>query len=272
MTTHINTIKPTQCTRALWFMCSSHQTRKISRAGITNQKNQQGCKTYRWGNWGSEIKAISQGHRTGKSKTQIQGPLSLNPSPVLFSLCLHLLKIIAIGARIKVWESTRTKEPGGLQSMGSQEWDTTEWLNYHHQNHHPAPGGSDGKESSCNAGDLGLIPGLGRSPGEGNCYSLQYSGLENSMDRGAWQATSWGRKESDKTEWLSPALPGLSRVRHCPLQRPPGHSPVSGCCHLRPWAWSHLLPGLYSSLLLTATLLHRLAGVRTHLRLLPGSS
>ena len=44
------------------------------------------------------------------------------------------------------------------------------------------PGGSDGKESTHNAGDLGLIPGLGRSPGEGNSYTLQYSGLDNSMD------------------------------------------------------------------------------------------
>ena len=43
-------------------------------------------------------------------------------------------------------------------------------------------GGSAGKESACNVGDLGLIPGLGRSPGEGNGYPLQYSGLENSMD------------------------------------------------------------------------------------------
>ena len=50
------------------------------------------------------------------------------------------------------------------------------------------PGGSDGKESSCNAGDLSSIPGLGRSPREGNGYSLQYSCLENLMDRGAWQA------------------------------------------------------------------------------------
>ena len=44
------------------------------------------------------------------------------------------------------------------------------------------PGGSAGKASSCNAGDLDLIPGLGRSPGEGNGYLLQYSGLENTMD------------------------------------------------------------------------------------------
>ena len=44
------------------------------------------------------------------------------------------------------------------------------------------PGVSAGKESTCNVGDLGSIPGLGRSPGEGNGYPLQYSGLENSMD------------------------------------------------------------------------------------------
>ena len=50
------------------------------------------------------------------------------------------------------------------------------------------PDGSGGKESSCNVGDSGSIPELGRSPGEGNGYSLQYSCLENSLDRGACQA------------------------------------------------------------------------------------
>ena len=49
-------------------------------------------------------------------------------------------------------------------------------------------GGSGGKEFACNAGDLGSIPGLGRSPGEWNGYPLQYSCLENSMNRGAWRA------------------------------------------------------------------------------------
>ena len=58
-------------------------------------------------------------------------------------------------------------------------------------------GGLDGKkESTCNTGDLGLIPGLGRSFGEGNCYPLQYPGLENSMDRGAWKATVHGVAKS----------------------------------------------------------------------------
>ena len=50
------------------------------------------------------------------------------------------------------------------------------------------PGGSNGKESACNVGDVGSIPGSGRSPGEGSGYSQSYSCLENSIDRGAWQA------------------------------------------------------------------------------------
>ena len=54
------------------------------------------------------------------------------------------------------------------------------------------PGSSKGKESACNAGDLGSIAQLGRSFGEGNGYPFQYSCLENSMDRGAWQATVHG--------------------------------------------------------------------------------
>ena len=63
------------------------------------------------------------------------------------------------------------------------------------------PGGSAGKESACNVGDLGLVPGLGRSPGEGNGYPLQYSGQENSMD-----CTVHGVTESDVTELISLSL------------------------------------------------------------------
>ena len=58
------------------------------------------------------------------------------------------------------------------------------------------PGGSNGKESTCNVGDLDLIPGLGRSPAGGQGNPLQYSCLENSTDRGAWQ----GCEELDTTE------------------------------------------------------------------------
>ena len=61
-----------------------------------------------------------------------------------------------------------------------------------------SPGGSDGKESACNAGDPGSIPGSGRSPREGSGYPLQYSCLEKSMDRGAW--------------WIQ--FTGSQRVRH----------------------------------------------------------
>ena len=60
------------------------------------------------------------------------------------------------------------------------------------------------QESACSAGDLDSIPGLGRSPGEGSGNRLQYSCLENFMERGAWRATICGvAKESDTTEWLT---------------------------------------------------------------------
>ena len=63
------------------------------------------------------------------------------------------------------------------------------------------PGSSTGKESAWNAEDPALIPGLGRSPGEGNSYPPQYPGLENDMDRGARQATVHGVAKSQR--WLS---------------------------------------------------------------------
>ena len=65
------------------------------------------------------------------------------------------------------------------------------------------PGSSDCKKSSCNVGDLGSIPELGRSPKEGNGNQLQYSCLENTMDGGAWQATVHGVVELDTTEQLT---------------------------------------------------------------------
>ena len=58
------------------------------------------------------------------------------------------------------------------------------------------PGGSEVKASACNAGDLGSIPGSGRSPGEGKGNPLQYSCLENPMDGGAWWATALGVAKS----------------------------------------------------------------------------
>ena len=83
------------------------------------------------------------------------------------------------------------------------------------------PGGSDLKESARNIRNPGLIPGSGRSPGEGKGNPLQYSCLENPMDRGAWQAIVHGvTKESDITEQLTLSLSknptaAKSHVRTC---------------------------------------------------------
>ena len=65
------------------------------------------------------------------------------------------------------------------------------------------PGGSDGKESACNAGDTGSIPGLERSPGEDNSNPLQYSRLENPTERSLAGYSPWDHEESDTTEKLT---------------------------------------------------------------------
>ena len=74
------------------------------------------------------------------------------------------------------------------------------------------PGSSDGKESTCNAGDAGSIPGLGRFPQKGIGYPLQYLYLENSMDRGAWLAIVRGVAQLDTTERLSIKILWNNRV------------------------------------------------------------
>ena len=98
------------------------------------------------------------------------------------------------------------------------------------------PGGSTGKESTCNVGDLGSIPGLERSPGKGNGYPLQYSGLENSTDY-----SPWGCKELDTTERLS-----LSLFTICGLSSNPAYYfyffPRTGLC------WTYRSLSIWSSL------------------------
>ena len=93
------------------------------------------------------------------------------------------------------------------------------------------PGGSDGKDSTCHAGEADLIPGLERSPGERNGNPLQYSRLENSMDRGAWWAIAYGvtksPKEMDTTEFLLYNNANQPCVYICPHSlEPPTVSPV----------------------------------------------
>ena len=93
-----------------------------------------------------------------------------------------LEKELATQSSILAWRIPLMEEPGMLQSIGSQR-DRHDWVTSLHL--YCIQGfccGSAGKESACNVGDLGLIPGLGRSPGEGKSYPFQYSGLENSMD------------------------------------------------------------------------------------------
>ena len=99
------------------------------------------------------------------------------------------------------------------------------------------PGGSVNKESACNAGDVSLIPGLGRSPGGGHGNPLQYSYLENPGDRGAWRATVYG-----VTVW---------GVRHCSLE---GYSLWGVRYDLSDWAHTHTQDTDYSSLCCTVGL------------------
>ena len=109
-----------------------------------------------------------------------------------------LEKEMATHSSILAWKIPWMEEPCRLQSMGSQraghDWATS--LSLLLSSLKGFPGGSAGKESACNAGDLGSVPGLERSPGEGKHYPLQYSGLENSMD---WTVHGVARSQI----WLS---------------------------------------------------------------------
>ena len=88
-----------------------------------------------------------------------------------------------------------------------------------------SPGGSDGKESACDAGVLGSIPRWGRSPGEGNGNPLQYSCLENPMDRGAWLATVHEVAKSQTKLSTQHVVDWLRWERICLQCRRPGFDP-----------------------------------------------
>ena len=101
-------------------------------------------------------------------------------------------------------ESPRTEEPGELPSTGSQRVGHN-WATKHSTYIHKGlPLWLGGENPTANAGNTGSIPEVGRSPGEGKGYPLQYSCLENSMDRGGWQTAVLGvAKESDIPEPLN---------------------------------------------------------------------
>ena len=118
---------------------------------------------------------------------------------------------MATHSSILAWKIPWTEEPSELQAMGLQRvrhnWATNLPLSFHFdglirievvktKEQKVPPCSSDRKESAHDVGDLGLIPGLGRSPEEGNGNPLQYSCLENSMDRGAWWSTAHGIAEN----------------------------------------------------------------------------
>ena len=91
------------------------------------------------------------------------------------------------------------------------------------------PGGSDSKASACNMGVLGSIPVSGRSPGEGNGHPLQYSCLEDPMQRRLVGYSPWGCKELDTTEWLH-FLVWFQWLFH-------GQKQKSSCSNFRGWLW-----------------------------------
>ena len=109
------------------------------------------------------------------------------------------------GNQEKITRHTKRQKTQFEETKEAQEPNTAGMLELSDQEFKTGfPGGSDSKESTCNAGDLGLIPGLGRSPGGRHGNSLQYSCLENPHGQRSLAGYSpWSHKESDTTERLS---------------------------------------------------------------------
>ena len=144
--------------------------------------------------------------------------------------CMNALeKEMATHPNILAWRIPGTEQPGGLPSVGlhrvGHDWSNAAadlsaecWIGivkrdtvfFPNLNFSGLPWWLSNKQFTCNAGDACSIPGSWRSPGEGNGNLLQYSCLENSMDRGAWQAISpWGRKEVKHNLATKPPTPHL---------------------------------------------------------------
>ena len=125
---------------------------------------------------------------------------------------MYVEKGIATHSSILAWRIPWTEEPDGLQSIGLHGVRHNGATNTHtYRCMWSFPGGSVEKNPACNAGDLGSVPGSGRSPGAGYGNPLQYSCLENSMDRGAWRGTVHGVAKSwiQLRDWhLVPSLHG----------------------------------------------------------------
>ena len=139
-----------------------------------------------------------------------------SPSPPTFNLSQHQGLFSWVSLRIR-WPKYEVSASASVLPMNTQDWSDLGWTgwisllskelsrvlsNTTVQKHQfigtqlGFPGASEVKASACNAGDLGSIPGLGRSPGEGNGNPLEYSCLENPMDGGAWWATVHGVAKS----------------------------------------------------------------------------
>ena len=121
----------------------------------------------------------------------------LEPSPAVLGVSLSDRMIITqqwLGVSRSGQVRTVGVSLGASHTFRNPTGRTSEWIGWSHT--HRVPGGSDGNESACNAGDLGSISGSGRFSGEGNGYPCQSSCLENSMDRESWWATVHGVAKS----------------------------------------------------------------------------
>ena len=117
--------------------------------------------------------------------------------------------LLILQARILEWVAVPFSRGSSQPRDQTQVFHIARWILYH-LSHQGFPGGTSGKESACQCRrhkNVGLIPGLGRPCGVGNSYPLQYSGLENSMGRGAWWATVHGAAKS--LTRLSPSIKNI---------------------------------------------------------------